>query len=540
MSSLTGTWRLLRLALRRDRFKLPIVIIVLGFLFISIVAATVDVYSDPAQQLLYASTSAPSVVARIFGGPLNGANLGSIVMNESFLFTALAVAFMSTLTVVRHTRQNEEYGRSELIESGIVSRHASLAAALIVAVGANVVFGAITTLALIANDLPVDGAIGTGVAMGAIGITFATVAAVMAQLADSARGANSFSALAIGVAFLLRGIGDGFGTLSADGLAVKSAFPSWLSPFGWGQQVHPLTEQNWWIFGLFAGLTIALVVTAVTFMSKRDIGLGMIATRPGPAHAPRKLLSTFGLAARLQKGILRGWIAVILVLGVSYGAVIKEFEDIILENEQMAEAFAQYGDDVTKSFIGFMIAFMAVTIAGYAVQALLRMRSEEAGGQLESVLGTGVSRTRWMLSHISFAFMGVIILSILTALSMGITFILTSGESWSWLWTMTGAALVQSIAIFALAGFVIALYSAWPRMAVPLAWGGFAACILIIQMGTLLELPQWVLNISPFSHLPAIPAQSFQLAPAVWLSGASLSLLVLGLAWLNHRDITTT
>src|SRR5687768_7113803 len=111
--------------------------------------------------------------------------MGAIVMNETFLFTAVAVAFMSSLTVVRHTCQNEEFGRSELVESGVVSRHASLAAALIVTLGANFIFGIITTLALFASDLPSAGSIGTGVAMAAVGITFAAVAAVTAQLADS-------------------------------------------------------------------------------------------------------------------------------------------------------------------------------------------------------------------------------------------------------------------------------------------------------------------------------------------------------------------
>src|SRR5688500_11064767 len=117
MHGLTGTGRLVRLALRRDRIKQPIGLLALGFMLFSSVAAAVDMYVKPSQQLTYAATTAPSVVSRIFGGPIDGPNMGAIVMNETFLFTAVAVAFMSTLTVVRHTRQNEEFGRSELVES---------------------------------------------------------------------------------------------------------------------------------------------------------------------------------------------------------------------------------------------------------------------------------------------------------------------------------------------------------------------------------------------------------------------------------------
>ncbi|HTE22482.1 MAG TPA: anibiotic ABC transporter [Candidatus Limnocylindria bacterium] len=540
MHAFTGTWQLVRLALRRDRVKLSIIILTLSGVFYASVAQTIALYGKAEQQLTYVATTAPSVVSRVFGGPIDGPDIGAIVLNETFLFTALTVAFMSTLTVVRHTRQNEEFGRSDLIESGVVSRHASLTAALLVTVLANVLFAVLVALILIANDLPAAGSIGTGAAMGAVGITFAALAGVAAQMTDSARGANSFSALIIGVAFLLRAIGDSLGSLTRGGLAIQSAFPSWLSPIGWAQLVHPYTQGNWWIFGLFGGLFAGAVGLSVVLMAKRDIGMGMIATRLGPARAARNLLSPFGLAWRLQSGILRGWAVTIVVLGVTYGLVVKEFQDLLEENEVFQKALAELGGDANDAFLGVLIVFMGITIAGYAIQALLRMRSEEANGQLESVLGTSVSRTRWMLSHIGFTAMGVFVLSLLDALSMGVTYVLATGGSWSKLQEIAAATFTQSAAVFALAGFVIVLFSLLPRMAVPVAWGSFAACLLVLQLGVLLDLPQWIMNLSPFGHLPAMPAQAFRLAPFLWLCVASIALLSAGLAAFNRRDITTS
>ncbi len=537
MHALTGTGKLLRLALRRDRVKLPIILTALAVLFASSAGATVELYKDPAQRLIYASTTAPSIVSRVFGGPIDGPHLGAIVQNETFLFTALAVAFMSSLTVVRHTRQNEEYGRSELIGSGVVSRHASLIAALIVAIGASLVFGLIAVMSLIALDLPVGGSVAFGLALASVGVIFAGVAAVTSQLADSARGANSMAALVIGVAFLLRAIGDALGRLSEDGLAVKSALPSWLSPFGWGQQLHPYSQSSWWVFILYGVFFAVLIGLAVIFMSKRDVGLGMISTRPGRAHAKRNLLSAFGLAHRLQRGVLRGWAIAVVVLGITYGAVIEEFEKIITENAELAEAFAQLGGNHTESFIGYMVSFMAIIIAGYSVQALLRMRSEEAGGQLESILGTSVSRQHWLLSHVGYVILGVAALSLLTALSMGITYVLVAGESWSWLWTIAQATLVQSLAVFAFAGFVIALFGLLPRFVVPLAWSAFSICLLVMQLGVLLRLPQWVMNFSPFGHLPIMPAQAFRLTPVISLAVIAVVLALGGLTAFRRRDI---
>jgi ABC-2 type transport system permease protein len=538
MQAFTGTWRLVRLAVRRDRIKLPVILVVMSFLFYSSAQAAIDFYGKTfADQVSYAATNAPSVVARIFSGPVGGPSMGSIVLNETYLFIAIAIAFVSTMTVVRHTRQNEEFGRSELIESGVVSRHASLIAAMIVAVLLNLIFGLAVYGSLISVGLPSDGALGTGVAMAATGITFAAIAAVAAQLADSARGANSFSAIAIGFAFLLRAIGDGMGTLSPDGLSVQSAFPSWLSPLAWGQIIYPFTDKNWWIFGLYDALFVVSLGTAIIFMSKRDIGMGMITTRPGRARALPQLLSPFGLARRLQR-----WSVAITLLGASFGFVIKDFEDFMQENEQFREAFSQSGihGSFRDLFLSVVISMLSILIAGYAIQSLLRLRSEESGGQAEFILGASVGRREWQLSHISFTAFGVLLLTTLSSVSISASYILSTGSSWSQFWPILVAALTYSTAIFALAGFVIALIAFVPNLAVAAAWASFAGCLLIVQLGVILKLPQWVLNLSPFGHIPALPAQDFKLAPVVGLIAAALLLTLAGLTYFSRRDIITT
>lgn len=540
MHALTGTWRLVRLALRRDRIKLPIIILALMAMVGPSIASVLDVYgSSPKEQVTYASTTAPSVVGRVFNGPINGPELGAIAMNETFLFTAIALAFVCTLTVVRHTRQNEEAGSTELIGSGVVSLHAPLAAAVIVAAGASLVFSCLMTLSLIASDLPVAGSVGAGIAMAGVGLVFTGVAAVAAQLADGSRGANSFSALAIGVAFLLRAAGDGMGKLTQNGMAVDSVFLSWLSPLGWAQQVHPYTQANWWIFGLLGGLFVILIGMAIALMARRDIGSGIFATRPGPARAKTSLLSAYGLARRLQGGVLKGWAIAVIVLAGTYGLVIKEFEKMLTDNEQLRETFAQISSNPTDAFLGFMISFMALTITGYVVQSLLRMRSEEGNGQLESVLGTAVSRTRWMLSHIVYVALGTAILAMLSALSMGISYIVSSGVAWSELWTIIGATLVQSVAAVTFAGFVVAIFSLLPRLSVAVAWGTFSACVLILQLGVILKLPQWFMNFSPFGHVPMMPGKPFELVPPLSLLAIGIALTIAGIAYFRHRDITT-
>src|SRR5690606_34085259 len=131
MSVFTGTGRLTRLALRRDRTKALIWTFGLPALGAASASSVIGLYPTEADRAGYATTTAANVVARAFNGPTAGPSLGSIVTAETFTSLALLTALLSTFMVVRHTRQNEETGRAEIIGSAVVGRHAPLTAALL-------------------------------------------------------------------------------------------------------------------------------------------------------------------------------------------------------------------------------------------------------------------------------------------------------------------------------------------------------------------------------------------------------------------------
>lgn len=542
MGRLTGTGTLVRLIVRRDRVKLPLWILAITAFLAANIPAIQNLYAKDLQhQINYATTSAASVIARAFGGPVNGADVGAIVLNEVFLFAAVLAAFMSTLLVVRHTRQNEETGREEMLSSGILGRHASLTAALLVAAGANLILGCLTALAFISNNLPTGGSIGTGAAVAAVGLTFAAVAALTAQISESSRGANSLAAAVIGVAFLLRAAGDSMGDIVKNGTAVHSDWPSWLSPIGWGQQLHPFTEQHWLVFIPFGIFIVTVTITAYLCNAYRDIGLGLIPSKPGPAHAPKSLSTPFGLALRLQRNQLAGWAIGVATMGVVVGFIAKEFKKLLVDNQEIADILQALGGgaNLDNVIIGSMMSLMALAIAGYAIQVLARMRSEEIGGQLEPVLATSVGKQRWMLGHIGCTFGGVIALGLILGLSSGISFVVISGTGWSEIWGILGAAIVHVPAIAVVAAVAVAAFGILPKLATAIAWAFFAICILMGQFGAILDLPQWILNVSPFSHTPFVPATNVDALPLLILGGIAVALTCVGLTTFRKRDITT-
>jgi len=538
-SAFTGTGRLVRLALRRDRIQLPIWLVGLTLTQAATVSSVVGLYPTEQERVAVAISTAQSPVGVMFNGLVSGTSVGATVITQSFMVVAMAAAFMSTLCVVRHTRQNEETGRAEMIGAGIVGRHALLTAALVVAVGANVVLGLLNAAVLIANDLPTGGSLAAGAGIAAVGIAFAAIAAVTAQVSETSRGANGMAAAAIGVAFLLRGIGDVAGKVVDGGVTLVSAWPSWLSPIGWGQQIRPFDRDNWWVLGLLAVAFAALVGLAFELTAHRDLGAGLRAVRPGRPAASSGLLSPLGLAWRLQRGVLIGWAIGIVVLGAAYGGVGDEIEDFVGDSEQLAEYFEQVGGTgrLTDVYFAATLSITGLAVAGYAIQTLLRMRAEEASGRLEPVLATSVGRTRWMWSHIAIATLGTVLLLVLMGASTGIGYGAVVGDVGDQVSNLTRAALVQAPAVLALSGLAVVAFGLLPRLAVALSWTALALCVLIGQLGELFGLPQAVVNLSPFTHLPGAPAAEVTALPLLVLLLVALAFTAFGMTSFRRRDL---
>jgi ABC-2 type transport system permease protein len=191
MSSLTGTGALARLALRRDRIRLPAWTLIAVGLVASTASSIKDLYPDAAHRQTYAESVGGNPASAVLGGPGYGLpELGGITVAEMASTTLTLVALVSAMLVIRHTRKEEETGRAELLRSGVVGRHAPLAAALIVAIGLNLVIAAGTIASLIGYGLPTPGSVAFGLALAGTGIVFATVAAVATQLTEHSRTAN--------------------------------------------------------------------------------------------------------------------------------------------------------------------------------------------------------------------------------------------------------------------------------------------------------------------------------------------------------------
>jgi len=172
------------------------------------------------------------------------------------------------------------------------------------------------------------------------------------------------------------------------------------------------------------------------------------------------------------------------------------------------------------------------------VSAVLRLRSDETSGLAEPVLATAVDRFRWGLSHVMIAVAGAAALLASAGLAIGLGYGLRAGDVGTEVPKLLGAALAQLPASLALAGLAVALFGLIPQACVGGGWAAVAACLLVLLLGPLLRFPQWIIDMSPFTHVPKLPGGVLHVAPLLWLSLAAVALAAAGLGAFRQRDVS--
>lgn len=529
---MTGVGRLIRLILRRDRVLIPLSVVLLGAIPTLYVSSFQELFPTEAERHQYATVSAANAGFVALYGPLEGTSLGELVAWRAG-FIPVLVALFALLTVIRHTRADEEQGRTELVGAAAISRHAPLAAALITTVAASVILGLITTTAMLAQDMPAAGSAWFGAELALAGILFAAVGAVTAQLTGSARGARGYAIVALGAAYVVRLAGD----VSAIGDGGLS-WLSWLSPIGWVQHILPYGGNHGWPAALALLVAALVAAAAVRLLGRRDFGGGLFPDRPGPATAAPGLRSPFALAWRLHRGLLLAWTAGFAVLGLLFGGVGNSVVDLSAGSEELATIFNRLGgsDVLVDSFFAGTSGIVGLIAACYAVQAAGRMREEEAGGHAEMILATPVSRWAWAGGHVLFALLGPALVLTVEGLVAGLTYGGIVGDVGGELPPILGGLLAQIPAVWVLAAVAILCFGLLPRLT-GLAWGAVALCLLLLLAGTALRLDRWVLDISPFTHLPQLPGGEVTWTPLIVLTAVAAAISAAGLAGVRRRGI---
>lgn len=523
MTALTGTLRLARLQVRTGWKGLLLGPVLLAGLVLAIAHSIVGLYPTAEARAAYAASNAIAPASAAFNGRWPDLDtLGGITTNEVGFLALLLFPTVASLLAVRHTRREEDAGRTDLVTAGCVGRLAPLAAGSLVVAVAMVLVGLLAFAGQVWVGLPSAGSGWYAASLALFALSFAATGLLAAEVSRDARTATGLSLAAVFGMFVLRA------ALDAGNRSLW-----WVTPSGWLPRVGPFGDPQVWPLVAYLVVSGFALGAAAWVAVHRDLYGGLVAARLGPATARAALATPFGLAWRLTRGAAVGWAAGVVAWGVSMGALSTEMTALLRANPQLLEAL---GIDRPEDVLTAMSATLAaVGAAALVVQGVLRLAAEEDSGRL-GLVASGPTRRRafWLAWGLVLA-VEVLVVLVVQALAFGLTTWRVSGVLEN-LTASLQAALALGPAVMLVGAIGLAVRAAVPRLAA-VAWLLVGWMAVVGFVGDALDLPTWARRLSPAYAVGRVPVDDPNVGVLGGFVGAALVLVVVSAGAFSRRDL---
>ncbi|HSU48513.1 MAG TPA: hypothetical protein VLJ40_16560 [Arthrobacter sp.] len=525
---------------RRDRWQLLSWIVAIGAFALFAAAAVIQTYGSEAGRtaILQVAIATPAIL--MLRGLPRGAEQGAFTFFLIYAFLALLAGLMSTFLAVRHTRADEETGGAELVAATPAGRLMPNTATVLHGIAANVLVALAVFAGFTAEGLDPQGSLAAGAATGAVGLAFLGVGLLVSQFMGTSRGANGLSAALVVLAYIVRGIGDATGTPSADGTTMTVGPASWFSPIGWGQQTFAYSGNRAWPLLLPVGLAAASLTAAWLILRARDSGASVWGARPGRAGARPTLAGPVALALRLQSGSIIGWGLSGLALGLLAGSLGKAIAAVDTPDTNITAVLRamlqSQGTSLTQLMVSVLFSMAGVLAAACALQAVIRLRQEEAAGTAELLLAAAVGRVRWLAGYLLLG-AGAVVLVIGLAWAGAWAALTGAGDvamPADALWETAAAQLPAALIYLSVPALVFVL---WPAATTAASWALLGVGVALGIFGGMLGLDQSLRDLSPFTHTPVPHGAATDWSGAWWMLAISALAAVLAVALMRRREV---
>jgi ABC-2 type transport system permease protein len=523
--------------LRRDRVQIPIWILSIAALVFLAAVGLHDTFGSLAERTVLVRLATANPAIMLLRGPPQGTDLDAILIFTLMSFLGVLAGLMNTFLAVRHLRAEEESGRAALVSATPAARIKPPISTLVYGLGVNLALFAAVGGCFVAAGQDLFGSLVTGLALAAVGVTFLAVGAVASEVMPSARAANGIGVGAVLLSYLLRGLGDAFGTVSDDGLYVTSAWPSWLSPIGWAQQTSPFTGNTLTPLLPSVVVAVALVVSAALIVSRRDSGASVLATGAGRSEARSALSSSLGLAWRLQWPSIVAWCLAGALFGVFGGSLSTAVNQEVIGASPIADELGRLGGggSLAEAFVSVIFTVVGVVAAGSGIQAIVRLRQEEALGTGNLMLATPQSRRAWLAGYLVVGTVAIVAVLMVGALASVISALLIGApES---VGISVEAATAQLPAAFLFLAGIALVWALLPRFTAAIGWAALTAAVFLGIFGQLIGLPDWTADLSPFTHNPLPAGDDTDWSGGVAMAGLAIVAGVAASILFLRRDV---
>jgi ABC-2 type transport system permease protein len=525
MIAAVGTGRLTRFSLRLVRIRVATWAIALGMITWVIGIGFNRLYPTAASRHELGKL-AGSPVLRAMLGPLLAPTLtGGLIAWREGAVLVVVLSLATTFLVVQRTRGEEQSGRAAVIAACPVGRSAAALSSIQVAAALDALTGFAIALALVSLSQPVADSIWFGLGIALIAWCFGTFAALAAQVLSSSKAANGCAAGAIAVGYLLLALGQ-----------LRESWLIWITPIGWLGEIRAFADPRAAVLLLPLGAGVLVTGAVAWLASVREHGRGL---RAEPrARLMRPVRSVAGLAWRLEQVVASITMVVALAYSTIVGSLVGYFRSFAASSPEFARAIERLGGThvLEDGFTTFMMLFGGLAMAGWGVSLMLRLHAEEESGRSQFVLASGASRKQVFGGFAVAAMASAVAGTILWGIGLGIGRALVDHRIAS-LWRSVGAGLVTVPAVTVVVATAALLVGLGSRYGV-LAWMLVVWCAMVTVLGAFFDAPQLVKDVSPFTHVPAVPLPAGSWVPCLVLLAVGALLLAGGLAAYVRRSIS--
>jgi ABC-2 type transport system permease protein len=486
-------------------------------------------YPTPADRLGFAHSFASNDALRLFYGyPYNLLTVGGYCAWRVGGTLAILAAVFGLLAAVRALRAEEDTGRMELVLAGPVGRGTAFGAAL----GAGAAGIAILWLGelagFLAGGLPAGGSAYLALASVSVAPVFVGVGALASQLAPTRRVALELGGAIVALSLLLRVIGD---------TSTSAGWLRWATPLGWAEQLRPFTGAQPLVLLLPAATSAALLLLAARIAARRDLGTGLLPARDSAAPRLGLLSSPAAHALRSERATLIVWVAGTGAFAFILGMIATSVSSAGI-SKATREEIAKLGSGsilTPAGYLAFVFIFFVLAVSLFACAQVGAARQEESEERLETLLALPVGRSRWLGGRLVLAACASLVLA-LAAGALAWAGAASQGVQISLPRMLEAGANCLPVALLFL-GIAALAYALAPRASAGIAYGLVAVAFLWDLFGALLDVPKWLVELTPFAHVGLVPAQPFRGGAAAIMVAIGLLAALAALGAFRRRDL---
>lgn len=489
-----------------------------------------DAYPTLSSRLAFARSFGDNKAIRLFYGvPHDLLTVSGYTAWRVGGTLAIFASVFGLLAAVRALRTEEDTGRMELVLAGSVGRGTAYLSALAAIAAGTLILGLAEFAGLVLSGLPAGGSAELALATASIVPVFVGVGALASQLASTRRMALELGGAAVGLFLALRVIAD----TSANAGRLR-----WATPLGWAEEVRPFTGAHPIVLALPVAATVLLLMLAARIAASRDIGTGVLPSRESTKPNLHLLSSPTAQALRSERTSLIVWLSSIGAFAYITGVLAKSTSTAgISKSLQHEVSKLGTGSIVTPTgYLAFVFIFFVLAVSLFMCAQIGAARHEEADERLETLLSLPVSRSRWLGGRLALAVAGAAAIS-LTAGLLTWAGAESGGVSISLAGMLEAGANCLPVAAMFL-GIATLAYAIIPRASTGLSYGLVTVAFLWDLFGSLLSVPQWLVQATPFAHVGLVPAQPFRAAAALIMLGIAVSSALAATWAFRRRDLT--